>query len=79
MTRHAAEPDATPALFSVSGGNPSPAELAAITAVVEGLVDELESSRRAATLTGPTGWERSARPVTIGIVPARGSWRSIAR
>ena len=79
MTRHAAEPDATPALFSVSGGNPSPAELAAITAVVEGLVDELESSRHTATLTGPTGWERSARPVVTDVVPARGAWRAIAR
>jgi hypothetical protein len=69
-----AEPDATSALFSVSAGNPTAAELAAITAVVEGMVDELESSRRTAKLTGPNGWELSVRPVAVNIVPSRGAW-----
>ena len=78
MNEPTAEPDATPARISITAGNPNPAELAAISAVVEGMVEELESSRRAEKLAGPTGWERSARPVAVSIVPAHGAWRAIS-
>ena len=68
---------ATPApeaLFSVVSGTPTPSELAAVAAVIEGMVRESTSLRRQAPDAGPTAWEQSQRPVAVPIVPARGAW-----
>jgi hypothetical protein len=62
------------ALFSVVSGAPTPSELAAVAAVIEGMVRESASLRRRATDAGPSNWEQSRRPVAVPIVPSRGAW-----
>jgi hypothetical protein len=62
------------ALFSVVSGTPTPSELAAVAAVIEGMVRESASSRRQKTDAGPSSWQRRQRPVAIAIVPSRGAW-----
>jgi hypothetical protein len=62
------------ALFSVVAGRPTPTELAAVAAVIEGMVRESASLRRQTTDAGPSAWELSRRPAAAPIVPSRGAW-----
>ncbi len=70
-TDGAAAPEA---LLRVVSGQPTPTELAAVAAVIEGIVAESASSRREATDAGPGAWEQSQRPTAVPIVPSRGAW-----
>ncbi len=69
---NAAAPD-----FQVVAGRPSSAELAAVTAVVSSLIDEIEDGRIAA---GPvvSAWPRSQRSIRLPLTPGAGSWRSFS-
>ena len=54
-----------PALFSVIAGNPTPSELAAVTRRRRGHGRGTGVLAAGEKLAGPTGWERSARPVAV--------------
>ena len=62
----------------VLSGNPDAEELAAITAVLAGVLAELaaEHGRRAQSAT--SAWERSQRAVREPLHPAPGAWRSFS-
>lgn len=60
----------------VTGGNPTPEELAAVTAVLAAALDELAGAHRRHSATGPTGWDRSRRALRQPL--PFGSWRNFS-
>lgn len=84
-----AEPTAVPAadsvtadtragVISVISGNPTAEELAAVTVVLEAMLDELDDS--AARDDGPrvSAWQRSQRALRKPLHPGYGAWRSFS-
>ncbi|HEV7742931.1 MAG TPA: acyl-CoA carboxylase subunit epsilon [Pseudolysinimonas sp.] len=59
------------------GGNPDAEEIAAITAVLSGALDELAGEQRRRQSGGPSAWQRSQRNVRTPLV--RGAWRTSER
>ncbi|MCU1416343.1 MAG: acyl-CoA carboxylase subunit epsilon [Schumannella sp.] len=59
------------------GGNPDAEEIAAITAVLSGALDELAGEQRRRQSRGPSAWQRSQRNVRTPLV--RGAWRTSER
>jgi hypothetical protein len=55
-------------------GNPTPAEIAAVTAVLTGALEELAGEHRRRRSRGPSGWQRSQRGVRRPLT--RGAWRT---
>jgi aryl-alcohol dehydrogenase-like predicted oxidoreductase len=63
---------------AVISGNPSSEELAALTAVLAEVLEELaaEQGRRESAAT--SAWARSQRGVRATITPGAGAWRSFS-
>jgi aryl-alcohol dehydrogenase-like predicted oxidoreductase len=63
---------------AVISGNPDPEELAALTAVLAEVLEELaaEQGRRESAVI--SAWSRSQRGVRGTIVPGAGAWRSFS-
>lgn len=63
--------------FEVVGGRPTPAELAAVTAVITSMVEDLEDGQR---IEGAlvSAWQRSQRSIRSPLVPGVGAWRSFS-
>jgi uncharacterized protein (DUF1800 family) len=72
------EVDAVTSGIHVVAGNPDAAELAAVTAVLAGVLEELAADQGRRELTGPSAWQRSQRSVRSPIHPGPGSWRSFS-
>ena len=72
---HSTSCDATE--FTVIAGHPTPAELAAVTAVITSMIEDLEDDQRA---EGPrvSAWQRSQRGVRAPMNPGAGAWRSFS-
>ena len=60
----------------ITGGNPTPEELAAVTAVLAAALDELAGAYRRRSADGPTGWDRSRRALRRPL--PFGSWRDFS-
>jgi hypothetical protein len=68
-----------PIEFRVISGNPTASELAAVTAVLTATIENLEDDQRQADEEhGPTGWQRTQRPIRTPIVHGTGSWRTFS-
>jgi hypothetical protein len=63
--------------FEVIAGRPTPAELAAMTAVLTSMIEELEDGQRAEGLT-VSAWQRSQRSIRRPLVRGAGAWRSFS-
>jgi len=62
--------------FSVVSGDPTPEELAAVTAVVDALLEEAgQQSRRS---PGPSAWAISQRATRAMPRPGHGAWRGFS-
>ena len=63
--------------FEVVAGRPTPGELAAVTAVITSMIEDLEDGRR---IEGPlvSAWQRSQRSIRSPLVPRAGAWRSFS-
>jgi hypothetical protein len=57
-------------------GQPTPEELAAVTAVIHGLVDELAADEATRALHVTTAWQRTQRRLRAPLSPGAGAWRS---
>jgi hypothetical protein len=70
----AAEPSAD---IQIIGGSPTPAEIAAVTAVLQATLAQLadEATRKE---IGPTAWQRSQRPMRTPVHPGAGVWRGFS-
>jgi hypothetical protein len=64
--------------LAVVSGNPDPEELAALTAVLAEVLDEMaaEQGRRESAAT--SAWARSQRGVRTPLQPGPGAWRSFS-
>lgn len=64
--------------IEILAGNPDAADMAAVTAVLAGVLEELaaEQGRREQATT--SAWERSQRAVREPVHPGPGAWRSFA-
>ena len=64
--------------LSVLGGDPDESELAAISAVLAGVLEELSAEQGRRQLTGPSPWERSQRGLRRPMTPGAGQWRGFS-
>jgi hypothetical protein len=64
--------------ITVLSGGPDPVELAAITAVLAGVLDELAEEQGRRQLAGPSAWERSQRGLRQTVTPGHGQWRGFS-
>ena len=70
--------DAAAPEFSVVAGNPTPAELAAVAAVLGALFEQLADDRAEEAKASPNAWQRSQRPIRGTITPGPGVWRGFS-
>jgi hypothetical protein len=70
--------DVVEADLVVLSGNPDADELAAVTAVLAGVLDELaaEQGKREQAVT--SAWARSQKAVRTPLTPGPGAWRSFS-
>ena len=67
-----------PASFTVVAGDPTPAELAAVTAVVSAVLEEIASDHAAAAAPVVSAWRRSQRAIRTPITRGIDSWRGFS-
>ena len=70
MTAHEGAPD-----IRILGGDPTPEELAAVTAVLTLALDELAGEHRRQRDRGTSAWEASRRPLREPL--PFGAWRNV--
>jgi hypothetical protein len=63
--------------ISINAGNPSPTELAAVTAVITAALAELEEDSRTSAAR-VSAWQRSQRAVRSPLTPGYGAWRGFS-
>jgi hypothetical protein len=63
--------------ISIDAGNPSPTELAAVTAVLTASLAEREE-RSLSSGTRVSAWQRSQRAVRSPLTPGYGAWRGFS-
>jgi hypothetical protein len=68
----------TPDEIRVVAGDPTPEELAAVVAVLEGMAEELEGTRADAAARAASAWAQSQRPIRTPIVPGVTRWRGFS-
>jgi hypothetical protein len=63
--------------FEVVAGQPTPAELAAVTAVITSMIEEIEDGQ---CTEGPpvSAWQRGQRSIRKPLLPGAGTWRSFS-
>lgn len=63
--------------FEVVAGRPTPEELAAVTAVITSMIEDLVDGQH---IEGPlvSAWQRSQRSIRSPLVPHAGAWRSFS-
>lgn len=66
--------------FSIVTGDPTPEELAAVTAVLTALITEQDEQdrRRQQGHRGPDAWQRSQRQLRTTLHPGPGAWRGFS-
>ncbi len=64
--------------FSIVSGDPTPEELAAVTAVIQALAHEREEEDSGGVRRGPSAWQRSQRATRVPLTPGFGAWRSFS-
>jgi hypothetical protein len=69
-----AESAAGAAAVVVTTGNATPSEIAAITAVISGLLAEEGEARREEEPVGTSAWQRSQRALRDTLQPGPGRW-----
>ncbi|MDQ1560911.1 MAG: hypothetical protein QOE85_252 [Actinomycetota bacterium] len=62
----------------VVSGNPEGHEMAALTAVLSGVLEELAAERGRREVHGPSAWQRSQRSLRAPMHPGPGEWRSFS-
>jgi hypothetical protein len=63
--------------FELVTGQPTPAELAAVTAVITSMIEDFEDGQ---ATEGPlvSAWQRSQRSIRTPLHPGTGAWRSFS-
>jgi hypothetical protein len=66
------------AKLRIISGDPTATELAAITAVLGGMIEEAETHQRQSARRGQSGWQRSQAPIRQTLAPGFGAWRTFS-
>ena len=66
------------AQISVVGGNPTAAEVAAVTAVLAATLEEARGNAAAQDRPVISAWQRSQRPLRRVLHPGAGQWRGFS-
>ena len=64
--------------LAVISGSPDPSDMAAITAVLAGVLDELAAEQGRRESAAPSAWARSQRDLRTTLRPGAGAWRSFS-
>ena len=75
---HGAPVEIIEADITVISGNPDVEELAAVTAVLSEVLEELAVEQGRRELAGPSAWARSQRGIRPPVQPGPGAWRSFS-
>ena len=70
--------DVVEADLEVISGNPDAEELAAVTAVLAGVLEELAAEQGKREQAATSAWARSQRAVRAPLIPGAGAWRSFS-
>jgi hypothetical protein len=62
----------------ILSGNPDATDMAAVTAVLAGVLEELAAEQGRRELATTSAWERSQRSVRAPLRPGAGAWRSFS-
>ena len=62
----------------ITGGSPTPEEVAAVTAVLQASLAELAAEQELLDANGPSAWQRSQRQLRTPMNPGRGAWRGFS-
>jgi hypothetical protein len=62
----------------VLSGSPNASELAAIAAVLTGVLEELADERDRSQSAAASAWSRDQRPIRTPIHPGAGQWRGFS-
>ena len=60
------------------GGNPTPTEIAAVTAVLAGVLEEISGHVEADAAQPQSAWTRAQRPIRTPMYPGAGVWRGFS-
>ncbi len=64
--------------IQITGGSPTPEEVAAVTAVLQASLAELAAEQALLDTTAMSAWQRSQRQLRVPLHNARGAWRSFS-
>ena len=78
MSDTSPDSDATATSFTIVAGDPTPAEVAAVTAVLGAALEELAGEHERDAASGPTAWQRSQRAIRAPIVRGHDTWRGFS-
>ncbi len=67
--------NAEPLDIRVLSGDPTPQEVAAVTAVLSAALDELAGQTLSSNASGPNGWQRTQRAIRQPL--PFGAWRNV--
>jgi hypothetical protein len=70
--------DAAAASLRIVSGDPTPAELAAVTAVLTAALEEMADDAAGDVAPVVSAWQRSQRPVRGPVPRGRGTWRGFS-
>jgi hypothetical protein len=70
--------DAAATSFTIVAGDPTPAEVAAVTAVLGAALEEIASDHDRESSTGTSAWQRSQRAIRTPIVRGHDAWRGFS-
>ena len=62
----------------ITGGSPTPQEIAAVTAVLQASLDELAAAQELLNSGVTSAWQRSQRQLRQPQLHGRGAWRSFS-
>jgi len=64
--------------IQITGGSPTPEEVAAVTAVLQATLDELAAEQAMRSGLAVTAWQRSQRQLRAPLHPGPGAWRGFS-
>jgi hypothetical protein len=64
--------------IEIVGGNPTPTEVAAVTAVLAGVLEEISGHVEANEGRTQSAWARAQRPLRAPMHPGAGVWRGFS-
>jgi Acyl-CoA carboxylase epsilon subunit len=71
-------PEPVETQLTVISGSPDASDMAAVTAVLTDVLDELAAEQGRRKLSGTSAWARSQRSVRAPLHPGHGAWRSFS-